>query len=489
MADLSKIIFINTDTNPEESSSSDTLQFASFKTATYELTDSLLGLLANPKTTSAGAGDVGEYVVLDAGGHIDASMINDADISHANISDLGADDHTIYILADGTRAFSGDQAMGSNKITGLADGSANSDAVNYGQLQSVIAGIDLKESVEYATTAALPTFTGTGTGILTLTGQAAWSPDGTAVVNGQRILVKDEGAADIDHGIFDVSGVGSTVVLTRSSDADSSAEVTSGMFTFVKAGTQNGNSGWAIITSDPITLETTPIEFSQFQGLPAYTASLGVELVGVDFRADLLAAGAIGLTGNEMGVNVDTTTIEISTNALQVVANGINETHIDFGSGANQVDDESIPVADANTNFTATQLNGVLDELYGLATAPGLGTIYAAGAGGVTIGDLCYVSGNDTTLPLPITSTNSEKMGIGLARSTESAAANVEVMANDAILVGVLTAATAGTVYYWTGSALSATAPTAGGAYVWKVGTAKNATDLHVQISRVKKNS
>ena len=58
-------------------------------------------------TTSAGAGDVGKPIVLDAGGHIDASMINDADIDHGSISGLGNDDHTQYILADGTRDFSG----------------------------------------------------------------------------------------------------------------------------------------------------------------------------------------------------------------------------------------------------------------------------------------------------------------------------------------------------------------------------------------------
>ena len=38
--------------------------------------------------SSAGAGDAGKPIVLDAAGHIDASMINDADIDHGSIGGL-----------------------------------------------------------------------------------------------------------------------------------------------------------------------------------------------------------------------------------------------------------------------------------------------------------------------------------------------------------------------------------------------------------------
>jgi hypothetical protein len=53
----------------------------------------------------------------------------------------------------------------------------------------------------------------------------------------------------------------------------------------------------------------------------------------------------------------------------------------------------------------------------------------------------------------------------------------------------VLSGATAGTVYYWTGSAYSATIPTGSGSHVWKMGVAKNATDLHIEIEFIKKNA
>ncbi|KPK65691.1 hypothetical protein AMJ82_12230 [candidate division TA06 bacterium SM23_40] len=47
---------------------------------------------------SAGAGDAGKPIKLDAGGHVDASMINDGDVDHGSLDGLGDDDHTQYIL-------------------------------------------------------------------------------------------------------------------------------------------------------------------------------------------------------------------------------------------------------------------------------------------------------------------------------------------------------------------------------------------------------
>jgi len=79
--------------------------------------------------------------------------------------------------------------------------------------------------------------------------------------------------------------------------------------------------------------------------------------------------------------------------------------------------------------------------------------------------------------------------GIGLANSTESAAATVQVSANDEVLTGLLTSATAGDPYYWDGSAFTSSLPSGSGNHVWQVGVAKNATDLHVEVRYIKKNN
>ena len=47
-------------------------------------------------STSAGAGDSGKPIVLDAGGKVDATMVNDGDIDHGSLTGLSDDDHSQY---------------------------------------------------------------------------------------------------------------------------------------------------------------------------------------------------------------------------------------------------------------------------------------------------------------------------------------------------------------------------------------------------------
>jgi len=47
-------------------------------------------------TTSAGGGDSGKPIKLDADGNVDATMINDADVDHGSLAGLLYDDHTQY---------------------------------------------------------------------------------------------------------------------------------------------------------------------------------------------------------------------------------------------------------------------------------------------------------------------------------------------------------------------------------------------------------
>jgi len=49
-------------------------------------------------------------------------------VLHSDLLGLNIDDHDIYIKADGTRAFTGEQSMGTNKLTNVVDPSADQDA-------------------------------------------------------------------------------------------------------------------------------------------------------------------------------------------------------------------------------------------------------------------------------------------------------------------------------------------------------------------------
>jgi len=65
---------------------------------------------------SAGAGDAGKPIKLDAGGHIDATMLNTADVDHGSIGGLGDQaDHTWALTVDGSRALTAPWDIGAGQ--------------------------------------------------------------------------------------------------------------------------------------------------------------------------------------------------------------------------------------------------------------------------------------------------------------------------------------------------------------------------------------
>ena len=132
------------------------------------------------------------------------------------------------------------------KITGLGTPTLDSDAATKAYADSVASGLDVKESVRVATTSDI-TLSGTQT------------IDGVSVVEGDRVLVKNQTTAS-ENGIY----VCSSGTWSRSTDADTDDEVTAGMFTFVEEGTENADKGFVLTTDNPITVGTTNLTFSQF---------------------------------------------------------------------------------------------------------------------------------------------------------------------------------------------------------------------------------
>lgn len=62
-----------------------------------------------------------------------AALGSSGTLDHGFLAGLADDDHTQYILVTGTRAFTGNQSMGSNKLTNLAAATTAGDAIRFEQ--------------------------------------------------------------------------------------------------------------------------------------------------------------------------------------------------------------------------------------------------------------------------------------------------------------------------------------------------------------------
>ena len=160
-------------------------------------------------------------------------------------------------------------------------------------VDAVKVGLDFKDSVRVATT---------GSNISLSSAPAAI--DGVTLSTDDRVLVKDQ-SSGAENGIYVFNGSGSA--MTRATDADSSSEVTSGLFTFVTEGTVNADSGFVLTTDGSITVGTTSLAFAQFSGAGQITAGTGMTK-----------------TGNTLDVEVDGQSLEISSDALRI--KGITQT-------------------------------------------------------------------------------------------------------------------------------------------------------------------
>ncbi len=163
----------------------------------------------------------------------------------------------------------------------FTDPSAAQDAATKNYVDNAVQGLDAKGSVRAATAASFAVSSRTST---TLTiGGASLTLDDITIANGDRVLVKDTptgtGAGAWDCGIYTVSGIGSSVVLTRTTDMDAWTEVPSA-YTWVELGTANADSGWVCTSDQGGTLGTTAITFTQFNGAGALTAGAGLTKTG-----------------------------------------------------------------------------------------------------------------------------------------------------------------------------------------------------------------
>jgi hypothetical protein len=201
-------------------------------------------------------------------------------------------------------------SLGSSSLTlgGLTSVAVTQDPTSALQLatkqyvDAVAEGLHIHASCAAATTGTLASITGgtvtynngtAGVGATLTLSVALTVLDGYTLLNGDRVLVKNE-VASANNGIYTWATGGT--VLTRATDFDTAAEMASGDFTFITNGTLYANTGW--VQTDPVTVVgTSPVTWVQFSGAGTYTAGTGLTLIGSQFSLTAPVTAALGGSG------------------------------------------------------------------------------------------------------------------------------------------------------------------------------------------------
>jgi hypothetical protein len=220
------------------------------------------GSIGQTVTTSALGPGTAAVLKARINGGLDAQTDQPSDETIQEVKFFVPDSGALEVLAAGELARE-------DVVTSPTHGAV--EAIN-AAIRRAAASTDWKESVRLATAAALPAHS-FAAGVITLDAVGVLTVDGVAVVLGDRDLGKDEGGGtSLENGWYDCTteGDGGTAaVLTRSADADADGEISNGSRSFVSAdGASIGPDGavFLVITSDDITVNTTPITFTEVGG-------------------------------------------------------------------------------------------------------------------------------------------------------------------------------------------------------------------------------
>jgi len=440
----------------------------------------------------------------------------------------------------GALNMSGDITMSTNEVTGLpATPSGDTAATSKAYVDAIASGLHLKETCRLGTTAALSTWTANGSGV----GKTLTAPDNSTSYNdfdsitaslNDRILVKDGGpnaTPAIDNGIYEVTQLGDGAtqpcILTRATDFDTTTEVKAGSFTWVAEGNTQADTQWGVTTDDPITVDTTAINWTQLSGPGAYTGGDGIDITANVIKVDL-ATGAVIQPGLQFGTGADAGKLAVDpANGITVTASGVevdpgagisvdaNGVNVNAGdgisatlAGTTDVDLSATPGLEfstgqlqvlvdpagallrlaaglhVNTDDSTIQINGSNQlEVLGADNAINLQEEVTANEA-VTAGDPVHWGGANDEVRESMADSAGRRKVVGVMEDTTAASAT-GTMIKRGDCDGVLSGATVGDRYYLAaGGGLSAanTPPTGSGDAVIFIGHARNSTDLDVLI-------
>lgn len=250
-----------------------------------------------------------EGLTVSGGEGIDVAVTeNTITIAGENASDtnkgIASFNSTAFQVTDGhvnLIGFANNIDANGNKITELADPTADTDAANKRYVDAVAQGLHIHEAAHVATTANLDGVYENGTSGVgaTLTLATALTVlDGHTLSVGNRILVKNQTTAS-QNGIYVYT---SDTVLTRALDFDTAPEIHGGDFVFVENGTLYNSTGW-VNENEVNTVGTDSVQWLQFSGVGTFTAGAGLGLSGTEFNIGSVVGG--GITVNADSIQID----------------------------------------------------------------------------------------------------------------------------------------------------------------------------------------
>lgn len=391
------------------------------------------------------------------------------------------------------------------KIVNLVDPTADQDGATKAYVDSVAQGLDIHESVRATTTVA---------GTLATSFEDGDQIDGVTLATGDRILIKNQ-ASGVENGIYTVNASGAP---TRAVDWDTGYEA-AGAFVFVEEGTVNADSGW-VCTNNSGSDETgtDALAFSQFSGAGQITAGNGLTKSGNTL--DVGPGNGISVAADSVAVNPDSTGGANLARAIDVNSNGVavkidNDTIVEGASNRLEVGTIAGTNLDSDIDITTTgdvtinnpgelSVYGNITSTDGIFTGDGSGlTNIGAGsadavtvtakkstAGTINAGQVVHLvsySSPDYTVELADADTSGLLPAIGIVTTTitDSTAGTVVISGK---ATGLDTSAWAAGDGLWvstTAGALTNTRPTGAGNGVQRLGEVafSNASTGVIQIT------